>query len=899
MNDIPQTRDRSHLKYWGFISYSHRDKRTVKRIQKKLESYRIPRNRVGTNSPVGVLPTRLRPFFRDEDALPMSPDLAEPIQSALRESRSLVVICSPRSAKSEYVNAEVLFFKRLSQDERYSCIIIEGEPRYPEISEDECFCDALRFQMGQDGELTETVVEPLAGNAPNTSLDQECIRVIATITGIPFDELWDRFRKDRFKRMMIWTIVGFIMLAIVAVISNIAIEAKKVADAEKIRADEEFEIRRFSDYLSLISSAEKDISYDDYAAAEGKLQSCPKDLRDWEWYYLSHQISPAIAVVRFPEARLTAVDMAPNGNLIAAGTNDGRVLVWEQATRELVKILDHGQLTERVRQRGDTSPVKSVCFSPDGEKIISASHDGRLVIWETGTFTIHKIMNGTEPTVCCWLPNSRDLLRLSEEKLVVWDSEAEVVKATMDGNVFRISSLDVTTDGRFLVIADFTSRVRVWDLQTGRIRQQMTNPTGGVFAVSIHPRGEYVAGGTDNGSILVWSIETGNELIRLRGHVGPVNSLDWKSIEVGFERFDDQIVSGGEDRTVKIWNTSESQAITTLRGHQDPVNGVTWSPDGKSIASSSRDATVRLWNPGNASRSVTLPGRFRELKSVVNTQDSIFASGVEPFASNPNGFAGNISLIRWGKEPPYQFKTFGSPQAGHAIALSKVDEEIIGLFEDGRIRVWNSKTLKTRVSTSRLTGTPVDLAVSPDETELWACSYEGNLWIVDLDSLKETRTFHLGKPLISGIHLLNDQLLTISSDGQLRIWDSDHLNNEAEVSLHEGAIISSCLDRKRKVIYSSGTDGKLSCYSLEDDLLLSTIDLPMGLAYSLALHPNGQRLAAGHHNGLISILDTQGRQLLTHEGHRNSVDHLQFADDGETLVSVSHNGAVILWNAPR
>jgi hypothetical protein len=101
------------LAFWAFISYSHVDEVWAKWLHQALERYRLPKMLVGRSTPKGTVPSQLRPVFRDRDELAGSASLKHEIGLALKQSRSLIVICSPYAAVSRYVNEEVLTFKRL------------------------------------------------------------------------------------------------------------------------------------------------------------------------------------------------------------------------------------------------------------------------------------------------------------------------------------------------------------------------------------------------------------------------------------------------------------------------------------------------------------------------------------------------------------------------------------------------------------------------------------------------------------------------------------------------------------------------------------------------------------------------------------------------------------------
>jgi hypothetical protein len=106
------------FKYWAFISYSHADKPFADWLHRSLERYRVPKQIFSQSVGLVEIPKRVFPIFRDREELPASADLSHRINEALRLSRSLIVICSPNSARSRWVNEEIRFFKSLGREDR-------------------------------------------------------------------------------------------------------------------------------------------------------------------------------------------------------------------------------------------------------------------------------------------------------------------------------------------------------------------------------------------------------------------------------------------------------------------------------------------------------------------------------------------------------------------------------------------------------------------------------------------------------------------------------------------------------------------------------------------------------------------------------------------------------------
>jgi tetratricopeptide (TPR) repeat protein len=241
------------MKYFAFISYSHSDSKIARRLHRWLESYRVPTRLVGKETPAGLVPRRLKPIFRDREELPTSSNLGSQITAALMESSALLVICSPRSAASRWVNEEILAFKRQGKANRIFCLIVDGEPNAsdkPGMADLECFPAALRFEMDDKGELTSVPVEPIAADLrPGKDGQRDSfLKLAAGLAGVGFDELKQRELQRKLRQAFALSGASLLLLAVMAGLAVSAILArreatrqKEVAVLERNRAEENFE----------------------------------------------------------------------------------------------------------------------------------------------------------------------------------------------------------------------------------------------------------------------------------------------------------------------------------------------------------------------------------------------------------------------------------------------------------------------------------------------------------------------------------------------------------------------------------------------------------------------------------------------------------------------------------
>ena len=241
------------MKYFAFISYSHTDSQVARRLHRWLESYRIPARLVGKVTPMGPVPPRLRPIFRDREELPTSASLGSQITSALAESAALLVICSPRSAASRWVNEEILTFRRQGKSNRIFCLIVDGEPNasdHPGMADHECFPASLRFELDDKGELTSIPMEPIAADLrPGKDGQRDSfLKLAAGLAGVGFDELKQRELQRKLRQAFALSAASLILFAIMAGLAVSAIlsrreatRQKEAAVSERNRAEQNFE----------------------------------------------------------------------------------------------------------------------------------------------------------------------------------------------------------------------------------------------------------------------------------------------------------------------------------------------------------------------------------------------------------------------------------------------------------------------------------------------------------------------------------------------------------------------------------------------------------------------------------------------------------------------------------
>lgn len=150
------------------------------------------------------MPSKIRPIFRDQSEL-SGGNLKEEIEKGLKNSKYLIVICSPRAAQSPWVSKEVQYFIDNNRENYIIPFIIGGSPN-AKNPEEECFPEGLR-QLSGEKEILGININEMGRNAA-------AIKVIARMFGFHFDTLWQRHERVK-RRKRTGTVVGVVAFAIV------------------------------------------------------------------------------------------------------------------------------------------------------------------------------------------------------------------------------------------------------------------------------------------------------------------------------------------------------------------------------------------------------------------------------------------------------------------------------------------------------------------------------------------------------------------------------------------------------------------------------------------------------------------------------------------------------------
>lgn len=220
-NTKEETNNSNKYKYFAFISYNYKDVKWGKRVQRKLEHYRMPATLCSER---GWKRTPINPvFFAPTDIQPGP--LSEELKERLAASRNLIVICSPNSAQSEWVGKEIKYFHGLGRTKNIHFFIVDGIPHSGDPAT-ECFNPVIE-SIGLPEILGANIHEKVS-HLPWINKERAYVQLISKLLDVEFDAIWQRHKRLMIQKTISW-ILG--IMAVLATlfsvwITNLPVEIK-------------------------------------------------------------------------------------------------------------------------------------------------------------------------------------------------------------------------------------------------------------------------------------------------------------------------------------------------------------------------------------------------------------------------------------------------------------------------------------------------------------------------------------------------------------------------------------------------------------------------------------------------------------------------------------------------
>ena len=273
----------------------------------------------------------------------------------------------------------------------------------------------------------------------------------------------------------------------------------------------------------------------------------------------------------------TSAAWCPQSKRVAYGLTYGQVVIYDcESAKELYWMKGHHE------------SVLSVHWSPDGTKVVSASGDYTLRIWDATTGRQAMLLRVRFPSYCAsWSPDGTRIVSGSIDNTIrVWNAETGHMILLLRGHESDVTCVAWSLDSTKVVSGSFDQTVRIWSADTGASLHVLRGHRFIVWSIAWCPDGSRIVSCSEDHTMRIWNAHTGESV-----HVIPFRYgvPDWSPDG-------SRLATVSADETMSIWDTRTWVKTHTWRGITGNPSSVAWSPDGTKIVSTSNTRMVRVWN---------------------------------------------------------------------------------------------------------------------------------------------------------------------------------------------------------------------------------------------------------------------------------------------------------------
>jgi WD40 repeat protein/serine/threonine protein kinase len=676
------------------------------------------------------------------------------------------------------------------------------------------------------------------------------------------------------------------------------------ADSARKRAETQRDRAEYLAYVGQLSLAQREWHDGEVFRAKRLLDATQESRRGWEYRYLDTLFNHLGQRTLIRDMNgVTSICLSPNGRRLATANWTGTVRMWDALTgREILCITRYTRL------------LTTVCFSPDGQRLAAGSGGGdkkgqrlpgEVKVWDTATGHELLTLKGhtDRVTSVCFSPDGQRLASASlDGGLKLWDAATGHEVLSLKGHTCDIHRVCFSPDGKRLASGSgerdqqgnpLPGEVRMWDTATGQVVFTLKGHTRGVTSVCFSPDGLRLASASEDQTLIVWNAATGQEVRRVKGHTRGVTS-------VCFSPDGRRLASASLDNMVKVWDTATGKELLTFKGHIGGVLSVCFSPDGGRLISASNDNTVKVWDAVLGQGVLTLQAHPGGVPSVCFSPDGKRLAS----ASGQLGKAGEVKV--WDALTGQQVLSFKGHTKGATSACFSPDGRRLACASDKMVKVWDVATGHELLS---LPGN-IGVCFSPEGKRLVTASDDRTLKVCDAATGRLLLALQGHSASVTSVCFSPDGQRLASaggawdqqgmpSSGEVKVWDAATGQELLSLQGHTGPVFSVCFSPNGQCLASASDDGTVKVWDAATGQQTLTLKgYAGGGVNSVCFSPDGQRLASGSIDRTVKIWDAhKGQEVLTLKEQTGMVRSMCFSPDGKRLASASHNGTVKIWDA--
>lgn len=556
-----------------------------------------------------------------------------------------------------------------------------------------------------------------------------------------------------------------------------------------------------------------------------------------------------------------SIRFSPDGQRLATASYDNTVKLWQQDGR-LIKTLE-----------GHTQPVTTVCFSPDGQTIATGSQDGTVRLWGRNGNLI-RVINAHDDWVWTvqFSPDGKTIATGSADKTVkLWRMNGKLMRS-LKGHNDAVRQVRFNADGSQIVTTSDDRTVKRWT-KDGALLSTL-HYTNHIESIDLSPKAQILVTASFDKTVKLWDLD--GQLIQTLLHPAEV----W-SVRVSPD--EQTIATGSQDGSVRLW-ARDGRLLDVWAGHESIIPGVDFSPDGQLLATAGNDGSAKLWQ-------VNRPW----LTALVGHEDVVSSAQFSPDDQQVISAGETVKL--WRSSGQLLSTLQGHQGYVYSASFSPDGQVIASAGEDSTIRLWNPEGKQLRI----LKGHRQDVvwvSFSPDGQTIGSASYDGTvkLWNREGKELKTLRG-HEGRVLSVSFSPDGQMIASTGDDSTIRLWGLNGTNLRT-LKGHVGRVWSIRFSPNGQMLVSAGIDKTVKLWRI-DGSPITTLAGHTAVVLGATFSSDGRVIASASSDRTIKLWWQDGTLITTLHGHQDEVNTVGFSADEKWLVSASSDRKVLVWNVSK
>ncbi len=576
--------------------------------------------------------------------------------------------------------------------------------------------------------------------------------------------------------------------------------------------------------------------------------------------------------------KLTKIIWSPDGNRLVTASTDNTAKIWDRKTGALLASL-----------QGHARRVEDISFSPDGKKLATASTDNTAKIWDSQTGALLSTLK-CHPNFLqrvLWSSDGRKLIAASDS---IFDFGSIRVWTITNGGIFTNtkdiigSHFSLSPDSTKLAVDSYEpNSVKIFDLETGELLDTMIIRGGSVADIAWSPDGTRLATMSSDNTTKIWDTKTGETLKEFKAteYHPRLARILWSADSAKLT------IWGAKSSLVSIRDSISNELITTVsQGWDDYTGGPVWNPDSTKLATIGDNSDASIWD-GKTGKKLTVFER---------PQGSIRKIAWSPDGNYLAGLRGSDGLI-WNEKTGKILVTLkGQPRKAKGVLWSLDGSRFAKLFND-KIEIWDGDKGSLLTILEQQDNDRIDRVSWSPDGRLATLSLDNtiNIWDGKTGELLNILEGHSEKMDSVSWSFDGSRLATLSRN-QIKIWDGDKgalLTTFEQQDSGRIDRVSWSPDNTRLAIVRYRI---LTIWNVDSHTLLATVKgYTMGAGVSWS--SDSSKLATAGSSKIARIWDgNTGALLTTLEGHSDRIMHVSWRPNSDILATGGYDRTAKIWD---